>query len=344
MELKTTNKVRPLIIATFAAVAVALLLAPGLPRAGRSVPPELLAREDFPEESILKGYPGMGEGPKTGAGRATLRASIDIPVLMYHDFTRAETGSQFKMPAALFEKQMAYLADNGYTTVTPSQLAAAARGEAELPARPVMLTFDDWYPSQHELALPVLDKLGQKGVFFVIAKKVRSEAEKRKLAEMAGNGHVIGSHTVNHYYLTKTHCKRASNGCCRPTAPCGEGDIRRELAESKKELEEILGTPVTAFAWPGNYYNERAVELALAAGYETVFAVERQVREDGVLVGTVGVTRDLGTIHRVEIGGRCGMDLFPLSLVDHRCCLVSDREFHRHCRPRENELLKEGGP
>jgi peptidoglycan/xylan/chitin deacetylase (PgdA/CDA1 family) len=266
-------------------------------------------------------------------------AQLDIPVLMYHDFTAAAKGSQFATSVSLFTQQMQYLVDHGYTSVLPADLAAAARGDKALPAKPVMITFDDWYPSQDTMAVPVLDKLGLKGVFFVISGKVSSPAEQKKLRELAAHGHVIGSHTVHHYYLTKTTCSRTASGCCAVGRPCTDAEITAELTDSKKALEAILGAPVTALAWPGNYYDDRTIKLAEAAGYQTIFAVEKQVTENGVLVNTVGTTMSLATIHRIEIGGQCAMDYFPRSLQDHRCCLTSDREFHKHCRPRENALL-----
>jgi peptidoglycan/xylan/chitin deacetylase (PgdA/CDA1 family) len=273
------------------------------------------------------------------AAPASSGPNLDIPILMYHDFTRAAQGSQFATSIDLFAQQMQYLVDNHYVSVLPADLAAAAHGAKPLPARAVMITFDDWYPSQYTLAVPVLDRLGLKGVFFVMSGKVKDPAEQKKLRELTAAGHAIGSHTVHHYYLTKTTCGKKTSGCCTVGRACTDAEITAELTQSKRDLDAILGAPVTALAWPGNYFDDRAIALAQKAGYETLFAVERQTYEDGLLVNTVGTTADLATIHRVEIGGQCTMDYFPRSLQDHRCCLVSDREFHRHCRPRENQLL-----
>ncbi len=264
---------------------------------------------------------------------------LDFPVLMYHDFTSDSDGLQFQMPTGLFKQQMQHLLDHGYQTVLPQDLEAAANGTKPLPPKPVMLTFDDWFPSHYALALPILDRLGLKGVFFVPSKKARTEDEKQKLRKTHRHGHVIASHTVNHSFLTKTRCRSSKSGCCQPRRPCNDEQIEAELVDSKRELEAIIGAPVTAFAWPGNYFDQPTIKLAKAAGYQTIFAVEHQVKEHGELVNVVGRTTGLDRIHRIEIGGRCNLELFPLTLQDHRCCLVSDREFHRHCRPRENELL-----
>jgi len=243
----------------------------------------------------------------TGEDRA-IGYSIDIPVLMYHGFTEEAEGGSFTMPIALFERQMEYLAKAGFTSVTPDDLAAASKGERPLPEKAVMITFDDWDPSHYELAVPVLDRLGLIGVFFVITNLV-DEAQTARLREIAARGHVIGSHTVNHFRLTNKVCLGSSSVCCHDYSPCSDEEIKRELAESRQTLEQTLGTPVTALAWPWNYYNKRSVEIAREAGYRTVFAA------------TVGKTERLDYIYR--IGCSSVGDEFEKDLRERRHCTDS---------------------
>ena len=67
----------------------------------------------------------------------------------------------------------------------------------------------------------------------------------------------IGSHSVNHPNLVKLEPARA----------------RAELADSKSELEKILGTEVDLFSFPHGAHNNRIVREAREAGYRRVFTI-----------------------------------------------------------------------
>lgn len=72
----------------------------------------------------------------------------------------------FPATTALLERQVEELG-RSYELVSREDLLRALDGEAELPERAALVTFDDGLRSQVELALPVLDRLGVPGLFFV---------------------------------------------------------------------------------------------------------------------------------------------------------------------------------
>lgn len=268
-------------------------------------------------------------------------ARLDVPsgsplspvtVLVYHKLTAAPTGDTFTMPVALFEAQMQLLVAEGYRTILSADYLALLRDGKPAPAPAVVLTFDDWTPDHYELARPILNRLGLKAIFFVTTEKIGSDAERAKLRTLASEGHEIASHTVHHYFVGQSPCDKDWK-CCRQRRPCTDAEIRTELGESRATLEAVLGTKVTGFAWPGNFFDARLTKMARAAGYETIYAVERQVTEDGVPTNRVGVTRSPETIYRTEISGQCDLPHFRKALVDQRCCVVSARPFHRFCVP-----------
>lgn len=253
-----------------------------------------------------------------------------VPVLMYHEVSAESPGRQFSMPVALFQQQMEFLASQGYHTILTPQYVDYLKKGKPLPPKPVMITFDDWTPGQFELARPILNRLRLRAVFFVPTEKARALSEAEKLRALAADGHEIGSHSVHHYYLTQTNCN-ARWKCCGKMRPCTLQEIRAEIFDSRVELQNILGRPPLAIAWPGNYFNDQTIALALAAGYEATYAVENQVMENGVLTNRVGVTTGPEKIYRTEIGGMCNMNFFPKAVATQRCCLSSSRSFHRHC-------------
>ena len=79
-----------------------------------------------------------------------------VPVLMYHHLD--QTGdSVVTVSEQLFEQQLDYMEENGYTTVSFDELIAYVNDEnAELPQKPVAIVFDDGYESNYLLAYPAL--------------------------------------------------------------------------------------------------------------------------------------------------------------------------------------------
>ncbi|NEA39803.1 polysaccharide deacetylase family protein, partial [Streptomyces sp. SID11385] len=113
-----------------------------------------------------------------------------------------------------FATQMALLAGSGMTPVTAAALGRAWRGDGALPARPVLVTFDDGYAGVHTYALPVLLSYGFGATLFVTTgwlRTGRGEAagapapmlDWPRLAELAAAGIEIGGHTHSHPHLDR---------------------------------------------------------------------------------------------------------------------------------------------
>jgi peptidoglycan/xylan/chitin deacetylase (PgdA/CDA1 family) len=258
-----------------------------------------------------------------------------VPVLMYHGVIEGDRATRMDIPVSRFRKHMEYLKSEGCQTVLTGDYAAFLKGERKPPDKPVMITFDDGTRGQFELARPILNELDFKAVFFVVTTRVeRSEAGPEMIKTLSAEGHEIGSHTVHHFYLAQKNCDKKWK-CCRGLKPCADAEVRRELVQSKNYLESILKRPVTSIAWPGNFFSDRTVKLAFEAGYKSTFAVEDKVMEDGVQTSRPGVTKGPELIYRTEIGGRCELEHFRKAVKSRRCCVVSDRKFHRYCVPRD---------
>lgn len=152
----------------------------------------------------------------------------------------------------------------GYTPITFRDVLAYLEGTHPLPARPIILTFDDGYEDTYTLAFPLLQRYGMQAVVFAVADFERRwnfwdpDAEHAPLLspvqmkEMAAQGIEFGSHTVNHPHLPTVDIQRC----------------RRELVVSRQRLEDLLGESVISFAYP---YGEFSPEVR-AAVQEAVYA------------------------------------------------------------------------
>ncbi len=86
-----------------------------------------------------------------------------LPILMYHNVT-AEKGEGLTISVEKLEKQFKHLAENGYKTYHFRELDKLKT----LPkGKNIVITFDDGYVSQMELALPLMKKYKLKATFFV---------------------------------------------------------------------------------------------------------------------------------------------------------------------------------
>lgn len=159
-----------------------------------------------------------------------------------------------------------------------------------MPEKPALVTFDDGTADNFELAFPLLREEGVKANFFVVCEGIgghtwwENPAEKpflrmltwEQIEAMRDSGLAeFGSHTMRHPDLA----------ALRPA------DARWEIDESKRRLEQRLGRPVVAFAYPfGSGARSASLRAAVKdAGYLLDFSVRQGLnplplrREDGAL-------------------------------------------------------------
>lgn len=95
----------------------------------------------------------------TGAVKETTADtdSVKLPVIMYHSLLKDEKlQNDYTVSPTLFENDLKYLAENGYTTVVVKDLTDYVYGKKSLSEKCIMLTFDDGYYNNYYYALPLL--------------------------------------------------------------------------------------------------------------------------------------------------------------------------------------------
>jgi len=195
-----------------------------------------------------------------------------VPILLYHRLIRQEDAERGLVPDeemiwasydTRFAEQMRYLRDAGYTTLDLDDYLRIREGRMPLPARAVVVTFDDGYLSNYTYAYPVLKSLGQKATIFVAPEPDEHTRElvrgldgflsDEQMREMAANGISIQSHTLTHCILSELDDEAAM----------------RELTESRKRLAAVTGKAVEHIAIPRSGYSRRIRRLVREAGYRT---------------------------------------------------------------------------
>ena len=129
-----------------------------------------------------------------------------IPVLEYHMVSESTSEDEglYNVPPSDFREQMAYLRAEGYTTISMLDYAKARKGKLELPANPIVLTFDDGYENNYTVLLPILEEYGMKATVYMVTNDIGRPGylSWNQLRDMQERGIEIGSHTANHQPLT----------------------------------------------------------------------------------------------------------------------------------------------
>src|SRR5204862_1362473 len=112
--------------------------------------------------------PPAGPVPQPGAG-----APAYVPILMYHyirfvDATIDELGYNLSITPDDFAQQLAWLSEQGYTTVSMTTAQHCLRGEIACPPNPIALTFDDGYEDAYNTALPIMQRYSMHGTFYIV--------------------------------------------------------------------------------------------------------------------------------------------------------------------------------
>jgi peptidoglycan/xylan/chitin deacetylase (PgdA/CDA1 family) len=192
---------------------------------------------------------------------AAPREDVRVPILVYHS-VRPHKGKEsayqelYDVAPELLRRQLAYLKENGYAAISFGTLADYFDNGAPLPEKPVILSFDDGWKNQYEYAFPLLKEFETTATFFIFTNAVNrgNHLTWGELREMRDAGISIEAHTKTHPYLIKI------------TDP---EELKREIAGSKKILEEELGAEVTSMAYPFGQYDDASIEEARAAGFRT---------------------------------------------------------------------------
>jgi peptidoglycan/xylan/chitin deacetylase (PgdA/CDA1 family) len=167
-----------------------------------------------------------------------------------------------------FAAEMQWLSANGYHAVTQRDAYNAVVRGRPLPAKPVLLTFDDGYRDVLRYAAPVLRRLHMPATVYVITERVSGRDATwlswADLRWMESIGIDVGSHTVAHRDLTSLS----------PAAAMAQ------LVRSRHALERHLHHPVQWFAYPFGAVDPAVVAMTRKAGYVLAVTTKRGSLQD----------------------------------------------------------------
>jgi peptidoglycan/xylan/chitin deacetylase (PgdA/CDA1 family) len=225
---------------------------------------------------------------------------VQVPVLVYHHFAQNKVG--IIMPGSTvtadkFRNDMKMLKDEGYSPIFFSELEGYISGGKNLPSKPVMITFDDGYLSNYEIAYPILRDSGMKADIFVIGwcvgiKKRPDGKMLPRIAhfswddarEMEKSGCVeVQSHTYDLHNMPEYASgsdKNIGKGILRYSGEDTKSytaRISKDFMRSISDIKSNLGDRPMALAYPFGVFSKssRPVTRSLYSGS---FAIKDRVR------------------------------------------------------------------
>jgi peptidoglycan/xylan/chitin deacetylase (PgdA/CDA1 family) len=230
--------------------------------------------------------------------RGGIPRSREALVLCYHavqDLTGDPILSEYGLPPPMFAAQLDRLLARGFTFITPDKFAALIEDRGPVPAKAVLLTFDDCYGELPEIARAVLKPRGITALAFAVTgmashtnewdnkagSRTLQVLDSAGLAELQACGVEIGCHSRTH----------------RPMPTLTDAELRMEIAGAAADLAACGVRTPRFFAYPFGLLDGRSKAAVERAGFAAGF---------GLTTERANSTSDRLNLPRVEILARDG--------------------------------------
>jgi len=204
---------------------------------------------------------------------------VNVPIIMYHSILKdADKTGEFVITPEMLEKDILYLKEKGYTTVTISDLISYVYDDKPLPDKPIVLTFDDGYYNNMTYLFPLLQKHGCKAVVSVVGIYVDTFSKSKDL-------------NPNYAYLTWDDIKKMSqsglvefqNHSYNMHKQVGRKGAKRKPAESREEYRDLLAKDINllqtrlkencnitpnAYTYPFGFISSESLDIIKKMGFK----------------------------------------------------------------------------
>jgi peptidoglycan/xylan/chitin deacetylase (PgdA/CDA1 family) len=225
-----------------------------------------------------------------------MKSAKAVPVLMYHHVSPSP--GLVTISPENFRAQMRYLATYGWHTIGLDDLAGFLDGNP-LPAKSVVVSFDDGYLDNWVHAHPILAEFGLKAALFIITGRI-GDGPARPCAEEAGTPptpahnackeavqagradevmlrwseveRMRATGTFEFHSHTHTHLRWDQ---LEADSAIRHAHLADDLNQSRATLQQRLGQATPHLCWPQGYHDDGYCATAQAAGFSHLYTVSR---------------------------------------------------------------------
>lgn len=229
-------------------------------------------------------------GLSAGASSREVKEGIRVPIIMYHGILKDESRqSTYVISPQLFESDLKYLKENGYTSIVVQDLINYVDNGVPLPEKSVMLTFDDGYYNNYIYAYPLAQKYGMKFVLSPIGSVTDKYSE-------SGERHEIYTHVTwsnikemihsgmveiqNHSYSLhgdENSGRLGAKKLKKESLAHYTNLLQQDLTKMQTKFKENTGWTPTAFFYPFGIISNESIPIVRELGFRASFTCEERV-------------------------------------------------------------------
>lgn len=215
--------------------------------------------------------------------------NIELPIIMYHHISKISARlNDFTISPQQFEKDMLYLKEKGYNTISVKELLDYIYNNKPLPNNPIMITFDDGHESFYEYIYPLLKQYDLKAVLSVVGSFTDTYTKNedhninysyltwQQINELADSRYVeIGNHTYNLHSIDK-----GRKGCTKNSSENIQqykNMLTKDVMKLEDEILNYTGTTSKIFTYPFGRYSKETKEIIKDLGFSVIFNCEERV-------------------------------------------------------------------
>ena len=222
---------------------------------------------------------------------ATSEDYIEVPIIMYHSILKDPSRSnKYTVTPTVLEEDLKYIKDNGYTTVTISDLISYVYDDMPLPEKPIVLTFDDGHYNNYGYLFPLLEKYDMKAVISIVGSYTDKFTETdeanlnysylrwKDIKELMDTGRIeFQNHT---YSLHSNTGKRIGTKKIK-----GETDehyksiLKDNILKLQQEFEENTHYTPQCFTYPFGGISNASLDIIKELGFKASLSCEQGINK-----------------------------------------------------------------
>jgi len=216
---------------------------------------------------------------------------IKVPIIMYHSILKDPSRSnKYTVTPSVLEEDLKYIKDNGYTTVTISDLISYVYDDTPLPEKPIVLTFDDGHYNNYGYLFPLLEKYDMKAVISIVGSYTDKFTETdeanlnysylrwKDIKELMDTGRIeFQNHT---YSLHSNTGKR--NGTKKIKGETDEhykNVLEEDILKLQQEFEENTNYTPQCFTYPFGGISNASLNIIKELGFKASLSCEQGINK-----------------------------------------------------------------
>ncbi len=226
-------------------------------------------------------YSGSPVSVQTGTD-----TGVDLPIIMYHSILKdPDLTGTYVLPPDQLECDLKYIRQAGYTPVLLKDVISYVKdADADLPEKPILLTFDDGYYNNYLYVYPLMKQYGMKCVLSIVGKHTAdlrpgehqspnySHCSWDQLREMSESGLVeVQNHSYDMHTISSE--RAGARKCSGETAEHYRKVLKEDVGYLQELIAQKVGVCPTTFTYPYGKYSEESEVILKEMGFEATLSV-----------------------------------------------------------------------